>query len=125
MPVNHRTRLINISRREFERQAAAPAEIPKSKHFRGVKLRLAKFDTTWDRRRGEAMRLTGLLLTEGDDAMQARVCETPATAKTYASAIGWLSKEADQLRKCSKLHDLAVARLTAVLARCSGEAAQP
>ena len=64
------------------------------------------------------MRLTGVLLTEGDEAMQSRVCESEASAKTYATAVGWLSKEADHLRKCSKLHDLAVARLSAVLARC-------
>lgn len=119
MPTNSRSRLVAIARREFEQRASKPSEIPAAKRFRSVKLQLAKFDPTWDRKRGEAMRLTGVLLSEGDDAMQARVCETSATAKTYAVAVSWLSREAEHLRKCSKLHEMAVARLTAVLARCA------
>jgi hypothetical protein len=90
MPTNNRTRLIALTQREFERQVGEPVTLPTTKSFRPMKLKLARFDRSWDRRRGNAMRLTGVLLNEGDTDMQRRVCENGATAKTYASAVSWL-----------------------------------
>lgn len=121
----NKTKLLALSDREFQRQTREPVALPVDRRFRAMSLNLSRFDSTWDRKRGSAIRLTGVLLTESDEAMQRRVCESRATANTYGAAISWLSRESEQLRKAAKMHDLAVARLTAVLARCNGEAAQP
>ncbi len=121
----NKTKLHALSEREFQRITGEPVAQRSTRHFRGMNLNLSRFDTTWDKRRGTAIRLTGVLLTESDAALQLRVCESAISVKTYGTAVSWLSKESEQLRKAAKLHDLAVARLTAVLTRCSGEAAQP
>lgn len=121
----NKSRLLALSEREFQRQTGEPVAIPVARRFRAMSLNLSRFDSSWDKKRGSAIRLTGVLLSESDEAMQRRVCESEATAKTYGTAVSWLSKESEQLRKAAKLHDLAVARLTAVLQRCNGEAAQP
>lgn len=63
-------------------------------------------------------------VTEDDQALQHRVCENAAASKTYATAVDWLTQEARHLRKCSQMHDTAVARLQAVLSRCEGAAVQ-
>jgi hypothetical protein len=124
LPMN-KTKLLALSEREFQRQTGEPVALPVDKRFRAMSLKLSRFDGSWDKKRGSAIRLTGVLLTESDEAMQRRVCASEATAKTYGTAVSWLSKESEHLRKAAKMHDLAVARLSAVLARCNGEAAHP
>jgi len=123
MPAPKFTGLQALSDREYRRLASGrPDPLPADRAFKAKKLSLDHYDSRWDRKRGTAMRLTGVLLRESDQAMQDRVCADREATKTYRNAAGWLEHEAELLRKSAKLHDLAVARLTAVLARCNGEA---
>jgi hypothetical protein len=55
-----------------------------------MKLNATRFDQSWDRKRGAAVRLTAVLLQEDDAALQRRVCENDKTVKTYTSAADWL-----------------------------------
>ena len=47
------------------------------------KLDATRFDQSWDRKRGAAVRLTAVLLQENDTTLQRRVCENDKTVKTY------------------------------------------
>lgn len=92
--------------------------------FKGLRLNLSKFDDTWDRKRGAAVRLTAVVLRDDHVALERRVCESERTAKTYAEAATWLQRASAYLRKVARLLDTAGVRLTAVLTRCD-RAPQP
>jgi hypothetical protein len=50
--------------------------------FKPIRLNAARFDQSWDRKRGSAMRLTSVLLREDDAEVERRVCENERAAKT-------------------------------------------
>ena len=123
MPASNFTRLQSLSDREYRNLSTSkPEQVEGPRSFKPRKLSLDRYDRRWDRKRGSAIRLTGVLLRDTEEAMQQRVCASSATKKTYSSAAGWLTSEAELLRKTAKMHEMAVARLTTVLARCNGEA---
>ena len=117
MPTN-RTRLMKLADREFSRGADQPKPTPMRKSFTGWRLNIAKYDQSWDRKRGSAMRLTGVLLNEDSQALQARVCANERDTETYTGAADWLASEAQQLRKAAKMHETVSTRLRAVIERC-------
>ena len=120
MPPGNPARLLKLADREFrqltEDRAAAP---PTPRKFKAVRLNTARFDQSWDRKRGSAARLMAVLLREDDSALHQRVCESERAAKTYADAAGWLQRESVYLRKVSRLLDTAAGRVEAVLERCA------
>lgn len=118
MPKSTRSTLNAIANREFARIGGQSPTIPTESRFRGRRVKLAKFGPHWDARRGTAIRLTSVLLTEDDQELQRRVCEDQSAARTYSSAAALLSQEAAHLRRVTEMHETAAARLTAVLARC-------
>lgn len=87
MPLGNPTRLLKLADREFrqltEDRSATP---PAPRKFRPVRLNVARFDQSWDRKRGSAARLMAVLLREDDSALHQRVCESERSAKTYADA---------------------------------------
>lgn len=113
------TRLLALADREYRQIVQKPEPLPVRKGFKAVKLNPAKFDATWDRRRGAAVRLTAVLLGEDDAVLQQRVCGDDRSVKTYAAAAAWLQRESAQLRRVAGLLDTAAGRLTVVLGRCS------
>ena len=58
-----------------------------------MRMNLSKFDAAWDRKRGSAVRLMGVLLREDDAELERRVCESEKSAKTYAQAAEWMQRE--------------------------------
>lgn len=120
MPPGNPTRLLTLADREFrqltEDRSAAP---PAPRRFKPVRLNVARFDQSWDRKRGSAARLMAVLLREDDSALHQRVCESDRAAKTYADAADWLQRESAYLRKVSRLLDTAAGRVEAVLERCA------
>lgn len=118
MPYANRTRLMKLADSEFRRGSDQPVEPTGRATFKGWRLNIAKYDEGWDRRRGSAMRLTGVLLNEDSEALQERVCADESSTNTYQSAADWLAKEAAQLRKAAKMHETVSKRLRAVLERC-------
>ena len=120
------TRLLKLADREFRQLTEDPAPQPSSRKFKPIKLNAARFDTSWDRKRGAAERLTAVLLREGDVTLQQRVCENERSMKTYSDAADWLQRESAYLRKMARLLDTAGGRLSAVLGRCqTGQGAAP
>lgn len=111
-------RLFALAEREFKANRAAPVRTK----FKGLKLNIGKYDESWDKRRGAAARMMGVVLRESDEALFQRVCSGGEQAKVYSDAAAWLEREADTLRRHASLLDTAVARLTAVLDRCQGVA---
>lgn len=107
-------RLFALAEREFKANRAAPVRVK----FKGLKLNIGRYDETWDRRRGSAARMMGVVLRESDEALFQRVCSDAEQAKMYRDAAGWLQREAEHVRRHATLLDTAVARLTAVLDRC-------
>jgi hypothetical protein len=119
VPIANRMRLMNLADHEFKRESSEPsAPVASGRSFRGWRLNIAKFDQSWDRKRGSAMRMTGVLLNEDSAALQARVCADERATDTYASAADWLAKEAQALRKTAKMHETVSSRLRAVIDRC-------
>ncbi len=120
-PAN-RARLLALSEREFH-QLAGPGKpiVPTRGKFKAMNLNLARFDNSWDRKRGAAVRLTGILLKEDDTALERRVCESAQSAKVYADAAKWLERESAYLRKVARMLDTATGRLSVVLGRCGAE----
>ncbi len=118
MPTGNPIRLLALADREFRQLAGRPKTIAPTRKFKPVKLNTARFDTSWDRKRGAAMRLTAVLLRDDDTALERRVCESDKTVQTYALAATWLQRESAQLRRMARLLDTAGDRLTAVLLRC-------
>jgi hypothetical protein len=113
-----RVHLLSLADREFRRQVEAPAPRPCRRAFKGLNLNLAKFDTAWDRKRGSAARLMGVLLREGSDALHRRVCADEKATQTYDDAATWLAREARYLRRVASQLDTAAARVQSVLAQC-------
>jgi hypothetical protein len=121
MPTGNRARLLSLATREFRRRTDAGQAIPISRNFKAMRLNLAKFDDTWDRKRGAAVRLTGVLLREDARTLLERVCADPQTAETYKGAAAWLQQEARYLRQVAGLLDTAVGRLEVVLLQCADQ----
>jgi hypothetical protein len=117
MSVN-RMRLVALSEREFSRESQAPAPIQPDRKFKPVKLSLARYDSTWDRRRGSAARMMAVLLRESDGELTERVCASSDSATTYRGAAEWLAGEARLLRKHVAHLESAAGRLSVVLHRC-------
>ena len=117
MAAGNPARLLKLADREFRQLTEQPV-VPTARKFKPLRLNVARFDPSWDRKRGAAMRLTAVLLLEDDSALERRVCENEKTAKTYATAAEWLQRESAYLRKVARLLDTAGGRLMAVLGRC-------
>jgi hypothetical protein len=117
------TRLLRLVDREFRELTGEPSKIPPPPRFKAVKINPARFDKTWDRKRGAAVRLMAVVLREDHEALARRVCESEQTAKTYAGAAEWLQRESAHLRKIARLLDTAGGRLAAVVSRCGDSAA--
>jgi hypothetical protein len=126
MPPGNPARLLKLADREF-RQLTEERKTPPSanRRFKPIRLNTSRFDSTWDRKRGAAVRLTAVLLREDDAALKQRVCENERTTKTYADAVEWLQRESAYLRKIARLLDTAGGRLSVVLTRCNDSAAAP
>jgi hypothetical protein len=124
MPPGNPARLLKLADRGFrqltEDRTAAP---PAPRKFKAVRLNTARFDQSWDPKRGSAARLMAVLLREDDSALHQRVCESERAAKTYADAADWLQRKSVYLRKVSRLLDTAAGRVEAVLERCSAQQA--
>lgn len=118
MSVATRSRLLSLANQEFRRTAEAGRAVPVPRNFKGLRINISKFDEGWDRKRGAAVRLTGVLLQEDAGTLRDRVCSDPQTAKTYTGAVGWLQHEARYLRRMASMLDTAVGRLNVVLATC-------
>jgi hypothetical protein len=116
------TRLLRLVDREFRELTGAPARTQPPPRFKALKLDPARFDNTWDRKRGAAVRLMAVVLREDQEALARRVCESEATAKTYAGAAEWLQRESAHLRKIARLLDTAGGRLAAVVSWCGDSA---
>jgi hypothetical protein len=118
-------RLLRLVDREFQELTGEPARTPPPPRFKALKINPARFDRTWDRKRGSAVRLMAVVLREDHEALARRVCENEQTAKTYAGAADWLQRESAHLRKIARLLDTAGGRLAAVVSRCgAAESAQ-
>lgn len=123
MPLGNPTRLLKLADREFRQiTEVRPATPPTPRRFRPVRLNAARFDQSWDRKRGSAARLMAVLLREDDSALHQRVCESERTARTYSDAAAWLQRESVYLRKVSRLLDTAAGRISIVLERCNESA---
>jgi len=123
MPTGNPTHLLRLADREFKALTEARPTPQPSRKFKPMKLNVARFDQSWDRKCGAAARLTAVVLREDDAALERRVCEDKRTAKTYADAADWLQRESVYLRKMARLLDTAGERLAAVLIRCRHEQA--
>jgi hypothetical protein len=111
-------RLLRLVDREFRELTGEPDSTPPAPRFKALKINPARFDRTWDRKRGSAVRLMAVVLREDHEALKRRVCENEQTAKTYAGAAEWLQRESAHLRKIARLLDTAGGRLSAVVSRC-------
>jgi hypothetical protein len=115
-------RLLKLVEREFRDLTGEPQRTQPPPRFKGIRINPARFDNTWDRKRGAAVRLMAVVLREDHEALARRVCESAQTAKTYAGAAEWLQRESAHLRKIARLLDTAGGRLAAVVSRCSDSA---
>jgi hypothetical protein len=50
--------LLSLAAQEFRRIAGAGRAVPVVRNFKGLRINLTKFDDSWDRKRGAAVRLT-------------------------------------------------------------------
>lgn len=115
MPSGNPSRLLALADREFRELTNKPLTIEPKRKFKPLKLNVARFDNSWERKRGAAV-----LLREDDSTLERRVCEIETSAKTSADAMAWLRREPTHLRKVAKLLNTAGGRLAAVLTRCQG-----
>ena len=113
-------RLQRLVDREFRELTGVPEQVQPAPRFKALKINAARFDRTWDRKRGSAVRLMAVVLREDHEALARRVCESEETAKTYAGAADCLQRESAHLRKIARLLDTAGGRLAAVVSRCGG-----
>jgi hypothetical protein len=100
-----------LAEREFKASRVAPTK----RKFRAFNINPSKFDESWDRHRGAAVRMMSVVLRDDEASLRQRVNAGGQTAKTYADAAAWFAREAEQLRRTAKLLDSAASRLTAVL----------
>jgi hypothetical protein len=122
MPPGNPARLLKLADREFQHLTGKPAALEPPRKFKAIKLNASRFDSSWDRKRGAAVRLMSVVLREDHEALKQRVCESEQSAKTYAAAAAWLQRESAHLRKVARLLDTAGGRLAAVVTRCGEEA---
>jgi hypothetical protein len=120
MPPGNPTHLLKLADREFRQLTEERPRPISSRRFKPMKLNATRFDQSWDRKRGAAVRLTAVLLQEDDAALQRRVCENDKTVRTYTTAADWLALESAYLRKVARLLDTAGGPLSTVLGRCPG-----
>jgi hypothetical protein len=125
MPPGNPIHLLKLADREFRQQTEVRPPPSSTRRFKPIRLNATRFDQSWDRKRGAAVRLTAVLLQEDDATLQRRVCENDKTVKTYASAADWLARESAYLRNIARLLDTAGGRLSVVLTRYDGSAAGP
>ena len=92
MPSGNPSRLLALADREFRELTNKPLTIEPTRKFRPVNLNVARFDNSWERKRGAAVRLTAVLLREDDTTLERRVCENEVSAKTYADAVAWFGE---------------------------------
>jgi hypothetical protein len=109
---------MSLANREFRQLIDKPTAAQSPKRFKPIRLNLARFDSSWDQKRGAAARLMGVLLREDDATLERRVCESEKSAKTYAEAAEWMQRESAYLRKVARLLDIAGGRVAAVVQRC-------
>jgi hypothetical protein len=119
MSPEKRIQLMTLVEREFRRESKAPERVKPDRHFKPMKLSLARFNSGWDRKRGSAARLMAIVLRDDDSSLTRRVGENEATAKAYADAAKWLRRESVYLEKTSRAMSAAAGRLDVVLARLS------
>jgi hypothetical protein len=112
-----RARLLDLADREFQSLTEGPDQPPPPQRFKALKIRLAKFDAAWPRKRLSLVRLAGMLLIHDDQALAQKVCESDQSARTYAGGVELLRREGEYLRKVARLLDLASGRLSVVLGR--------
>src|SRR5437660_12912793 len=117
MSPGNRVQLLALANREFRQLTNARPKPEPNRKFKPIKLNPARFDQSWDRKRGAAVRLTSVLLRHDDVTLEGRVCESEKTAKTYADAAEWLQRESAYLRKVARLLETASGRLSVVLTR--------
>src|SRR5579862_7252115 len=110
--------LLKLADREFRQLTETSAQQPITRKFKPIRLNAARFDQSWDRKRGAAVRLTSVLLREDDAALTRRVCENERSVKVYTDAADWLQRESAHLRRVARLLETAGGRLTTVLGRC-------
>lgn len=125
MPTGNPARLLKLADRQFQHLTGKPPAAPPNRKFKAIRLNPGKFDASWDRKRGAAVRLTAVLLGEDDTALERRICESERSVRTYTDAADWLQRESAYLRKVARLLDTAGTRVVTVLGRCKGNAAPP
>jgi hypothetical protein len=103
-----------LSEREFKAKRGSPAK----RAFRALNINLSKFDESWDRHRGAAVRMMSVVLRDDEAQLSQRVCADEQSVKTYRDAINWFRNEAEQLRRTAKLLDTAAGRVRTVWDRC-------
>ena len=118
MSPGNRVRLLALADREFGQLTNAKPKPEPNRKFKPIKLNPARFDQSWDRKRGAAVRMTSVLLRQDDIELESRVRESAKSAKTYADAADWLQRESQYLRKIARLLETASGRLSVVLTRC-------
>lgn len=107
------SRLLALSDKEFRKRREAPTQ----RKFKRMRLDLSKFDASWDERRGAAVRMLAVILSDDDEALYTRVCADKRSVDTFNDAIVWFKKEATYLRKTADLYDTGIGRIAAILAR--------
>jgi hypothetical protein len=118
MTLGNPARLLSLAAREFRQLTETRPPTPTDRKFKPMKLNAAKFDSSRDRKRDAAVRLTSVLLREDDSTLERRVYENEKSTKTYSDAADWLQRESAYLRKTARLLEKAVGRLSVVLDRC-------
>jgi hypothetical protein len=79
MSPGNRVHLLSLADREFRQLTEkSTAPIVTTRKFKAIRLNLSKFDHSWDRKRGAAVRLMGVLLREDDSTLERRVRATAA-----------------------------------------------
>ncbi len=86
MPPGKPVHLLKLVEREFRDLTGAPERIPPPPRLKALRINPARFDRTWDRKRGSAVRVMAVVLREDHEALTRSVCENAETAKSYASA---------------------------------------
>ena len=112
-------KLFALAEREFKANRAAPV---RSK-FRGMNLNIGKYDEGWDKERGTAVRMMGVVLRLNDQQLMERVSAGEQETKMYRDAAAWLQREANYLRKTAGLLDTAASRIGSVLEKHDDERA--
>jgi hypothetical protein len=124
MPPHNRANLLSLADREYRQLTEKPRAPKVPKRFKPIRLNLERFDASWDRKRGAAARLMGVLLREDEAELQRRVCESDKSAQTYAEAASWLQRESAYLRKVARLLETASGRVAVVVTRCQQTAVE-